>query len=213
MKKTHLLVIFALLIIIGIILLVLSLSEQPPADQEEQEQEQQEQEEQIDTTTQDGNGRLEMQGYFINIPDDYNCTGGLTEGYRYVDAECIPKDGDDYKIVVDFGLTVTVIAGDNTYAPYMVSFKRHTLGDVCWVYDGETPMTIDAEHYVCSYIEGEDHFLRLGIGKTYDGFARYFNAELVRSADAESNQDDDLVKLANFVNEAIDIDWSVFGEE
>ncbi len=151
-------------------------------------------------------GTLEMQGYYINIPADYDCTGGFTDGYRFLDARCTPKSGEDYEIVVDFGLASTALGEDSFEVMY--SFIRsHNTGAVCQPYAGDPEITLDAEHYVCSNVEDDKNVLTIGIGKSFDGFARHFSADLKRD---DQIQEDDINKLVSFLNRAIDMDWDFF---
>ena len=165
--------------------------------------------EQADLEEQDpeSNNVLDMQGYYLHIPDDYVCTGGLTDGYRYVDAECAPKSGEDYYIVSERGLSASVVATHNTFSEMRSSLLNHDIDGFCEVYPGEPEIALDAEHYICRHVEDGENVLTIGIGKNFGEYASHFAAHLKRDGESE---DEDLEKLVSFLNRTIDIDWSRF---
>ncbi|HDP73878.1 MAG TPA: hypothetical protein ENN46_02885 [Candidatus Woesearchaeota archaeon] len=154
-----------------------------------------------------GDGRLEMQGYYLDIPGGYECTGGFTDGYRFLDAECTPTRGADYKIVVEFGLASTAASSKSEFLDSQISVREHYLDGVCSRHDGE--MHLDAEHYVCVHTEDGKKVVSMGIVKVFDGYARRFEAHLVEEDSGAGTTNEDYIDtLAEFLNQAIIINWA-----
>ncbi len=152
---------------------------------------------------------LDMQGYYLDIPDGYDCVGGFTQGYRYLDAECELEQGD-YMIISERGLAVTTVAGDS-FASMYSSLLSHDINGFCEPFAGSEDIDLDAEHYICEHIDEGKNMLTIGIGKLFNNnqYAQHFEVHLQRELDSEI-EDDDIDKLIDFLNKAIVIDWSDF---
>ncbi len=159
----------------------------------------------------EGDSRLDMQGYFLDIPAEYECTGGLTQGYRYLDAECIPEEGD-YKIISERGLAATVVAGDS-FASMYSSLLSHDIDGICYPLVDTEEIELDAEHYVCEHVEDDKNLLTVGIGRLFhdNHFASHFKVHLQRELGSDM-EEGDFDRLVSFMNKAIDIDWSIYEE-
>ncbi len=210
MKNIYIIVALLLLVVITIFLFLGPADEaDPEIINEVDPQTVDENDEQTDTREEDleSDNILDMQGYYLHIPDDYECTGGFTDGYRYVDAECTPKSGEDYYIVSERGLSASVVATHNTFSEMRSSLLNHDIDGVCEVYPDEPEIKLDAEHYICRHVEDGENVLTIGIGKNFGEYASHFAAHLKRDGEGE---DEDLERLVNFLNRTIDIDWSNF---
>jgi len=170
----------------------------------------------------ESDGRLEMQGYYLNIPSDYTCEGGFV-GYRYLDAECFPVDERDYKIVSDFGLPVTRVIGPSGFLENQLPIRslEFTGGVrdliVCEAYTSEN-LNLEAEHYLCDYNQDGKDIITLGIGRVFSAndtyFARWFESHLIiEEKDSQYDKEDYVDSLVKFLDSAIDIDWEYFNPE
>ena len=150
---------------------------------------------------------LEMQGYELKVPRGYECTGGFTQGYRFLDAECEPSRGN-YKIIVDFGLPVTSIDQSKSFNENIMPLRAGDYDAACIPY--EEPLGLGADHYVCPRTEDGQRIITLGIGRVSpNGYANWFEAHLVILED-DYNEEEYIDTLASFASSAIDIDWSFF---
>lgn len=154
----------------------------------------------------EGDGRLEMQGFYIDIPDDYNCEGGYTL-YRFLDASCTPKSGEDYEIIVDYGLP-TAGLGDDRFVSARAQMGSYDLDGVCEVYSGEPKIELGAESFICNHTKDGKSYLTIGMTKSFDNHGVWLNSHLVRESDRDG---EDVDRLVSFLNRAIDIDWDFFG--
>lgn len=150
---------------------------------------------------------IELQGFELNVPRGFDCSGGFTDGFRFFDAECLPSRGA-YKIVVDYGLPTTRVDTSQSLSEYMVINRGFTYDGSCFVYD--ELLVEGAEHYVCTHIKSGEKVISLGtVHSPSRGIAVWFESHLVVIDDELSN-DDYLDILADFVSRAVVIDWSNF---
>ncbi len=150
---------------------------------------------------------LEMQGFELKVPRCYDCTGGFTQGYRYLDAECEPSRGN-YKITVDYGLPVTRIDPSKSFNENMMPLRARDYDATCMLY--EEPLGLGADHYVCPRTEDGQRVITLGIGRiSPKGHANWFEAHLTILED-DYDEGEYIETLASFASNAIDIDWSFF---
>lgn len=213
MKKIYIILIIVIIVTAGIFILIGNDEVDPdPNEQLDQQEEMEEREELEEMEVQgDSDSRLDMQGYYLDIPENYDCVGGLTQGYKYLDAECEPDEGD-YRIVSERGLAVTTVAGDS-FASMYSSLLSHDINGFCEPFAGSEDIDLDAEHYICEHIDEGKNMLTIGIGKLFNNnqYAQHFEVHLQRDLDSDI-EDDDIDKLISFLNTAIDIDWSIYEE-
>ncbi len=162
---------------------------------------------------------LDMQGYHLYPPSEYNCEGGFTEGYRYLDAECVKNGRSDYRINVEAGLASSGInweEGKLTANQIVVRSFEFTGGQygvtVCEEFYSEN-LNLDAEHYLCNYLKDGKDTIVIGIGKSFyhpnASFGRWFEAELVVEEGNDNYEKEDYIgDLVAFLNSAIKIDWN-----
>ena len=166
---------------------------------------------------------LDMQGYYLDPPANYNCVGGFTDGYRYLDAECLPKDGDDHVINVGAGLAASGINWDegrlvaNQIVVRSFEFTGGQYGvTVCEEFRSED-LRLGGEYYLCLYDADEGRTVTIGVGKSFrDGdsaFGRWFEADLVIDAEEDYSEEDYVETLAKFLNSSVKIDWSDYAPE
>ena len=151
---------------------------------------------------------LEMQGYELDVPRGYECTGGLTDGYRYLDAECIPEN-EDYIIEADTGLVASAIGSTSEYPESHISSRQTQLDAVCTRYREE--MELGADYYSCIEEKSNEVIITFGIIKAVESeVSRWFEARLLtQEHEVDSEEAKEYVQtLANFLNSAAKIDWS-----
>ncbi len=151
---------------------------------------------------------LDMQGYELDVPPGFQCKGGFTDGYRYLNAECLPDRGD-FEITVERGLTATSI-GDDDFTEYMIkSRSREFTGSnekiVCENLDPDR-LSLGAQDYLCIHSIDNMPTVTIGIGNSYDGVARWFESHL--KVDDDKDIRDYIDVLSKFLDEGIKIDWS-----
>lgn len=149
---------------------------------------------------------LEMQGYELDVPRSYECTGGFTDGYRYLDAECIPEN-EDYIIEADTGLVASAIGSMSEYPESHISLRQTQLDAICTRYREE--MELGADYYSCIEEKSNEVIITFGIVKAVESdVSRWFEARLI-SQEIDSEEAKEYVQtLANFLNSAVKIDWS-----
>lgn len=167
---------------------------------------------------------LDMQGYYLYPPKDYDCEGGFTDGYRYLDAECEPKDRGDYVINAGAGLASTSISWEegkligNQITVRSFEFTGGQYGKiVCEEFYSED-LNLDAEHYLCKYPKDGDYVLTMGVGKSFyhsnSSFGRWFEADLVvKEEDDDYSESDYIDKLVKFLDESVKINWDDYAPE
>ncbi len=165
---------------------------------------------------------LDMQGFYLYVPQGHHCEGGFTDGYRYLDAECHHEDRDDYEIEVQRGFTVTTVNPEEGLVPHQISVRSFNLtGErdlhVCEEYSSKD-LRLDAEHYVCFHKREDKDVIIMGFGKTFlhdDGaYARWTEAEIrIQDEEAEYTEEEYIETLARFLNVSIDVDWSEYAPE
>lgn len=156
------------------------------------------------------NNVLDMQGFELKVPRNYECTGGFTDGYRYLDAKCTPKRGS-YEIIVDFGLTMSGMDMTKSFAENIMPLRVREYDATCVVYNER--VGIGAEHYICPRTEDGQRIVTMGIGKVFEaGYARWFEAHLV-ILETDYDKEEYVDTLVSFVGQAIDIDWDFFDSE
>ncbi len=172
----------------------------------------------------DSEDYLDMQGYYLYPPEDYDCEGGFTDGYRYLDAECTPKDRSDYVINVGAGLASSGINWEegklvgNQIVVRSFEFTGGQYGKiVCEEFYSED-LKLDAEYYLCKYFEDGDYVITMGVGKSFyhpnSSFARWFEADLVvKEDDDEYTEGDYIDKLVKFLDESVKINWDDYAPE
>lgn len=177
--------------------------------------------EEVDET----DGMLDMQGYYLAPLDNYECTGGLTDGYRYLDADCVPTDSDDHVIRVGRGLDAIAIVWDGgRFIGNQVGLRNYDFTggqrgvSVCEAFESED-LQLDAEHYVCIYDGEKGRTITIGIGKSFRvdedaAYARGFEADLfIKKEGDDYNEQEYVTTLARFLNDSIVIDWSQYAPE
>jgi len=167
---------------------------------------------------------LDMQGYYLYPPEDYDCEGGFTDGYRYLDAECTPKDESDYVINVGAGLASTSISWEegkligNQITVRSFEFTGGEYGViVCEEFTSED-LNLDAEHYLCKHSKNGEAVFTMGVGKSFyhseSSFGRWFEADLVvKEDDDEYTEGDYIDKLVKFLDESVKINWDDYAPE
>lgn len=158
---------------------------------------------------------LDMQGYYLYPPQNYNCVGGFTDGYRYLDAECTPEGRDDYEIHVEAGLAVSGINPEEGLVANQIVVRSYEFTNgqrdvyVCREHSSEE-LKLNAEHYLCTYNRDEEPVITLGIGKSFHtsetSFGRWFESHLIIK-DYEYTEEDYIELLENFVNSSVKINW------
>lgn len=163
-------------------------------------------------------GLLEMQGYYLSVPDGYTCTGGFTDGYRYLDADCVPEDRSDYSIEVQRSLPATRISEEGIVANQLGVRSRELSDDdsaglceeIDQEYGNQKMGNLNAEHYVCFHEQDGKPVITLGVAKNFSGYARWFEAHLTVEEESDLSGYDFVDILADFLNNAVIIDWSDF---
>lgn len=150
---------------------------------------------------------LEMQGFELNVPRGYECTGGFTQGYRYLDANCEPSTGN-YEINVDYGLPVTSINPDQSFTEYFTILRAREYNDNCIAY--QEPVVAGSDTYLCIHTQNAQRTITMGMGKIYNqDFARWFEAHLV-ILDEDLDEEEMVETLSSFLRQSIEIDWKSF---
>lgn len=156
---------------------------------------------------------LDMQAFFLEVPDNYSCSGGFVDGFRYQEARCINNSREDYEIVVNFGLTATRIDPEVGIIANQIVVRSHDLtGGVCQVHSPQY-LNLDAKYYLCFHEDNNQPTISLGVTKSYDTYARWFESDLLINKEEEYNQDDYIEILEKFLNQSIKIDWNEFKNE
>ncbi len=170
------------------------------------------QEEEREKEEEEEDNRLDMQGYFLDVPDNYTCSGGFVDGYRYQDARCTHEQRNDYEILVNRGLAMSTINPEKGLVNNQLVVRASSLNANCQEHYPKN-LHLDAEHYLCFHEEDGNPIITLGIGKSFDDYGRWFEADLVLVNDSSYNQDDYINTLENFLNQSIDIDWDYYRRE
>ena len=166
---------------------------------------------------------LDMQGYYLYPPDNYNCQGGFTD-YRYLDAKCLPKNRDDYTIEVGAGLASSRIDWDegrliaNQIGVRSFEFTGGQYGKIVCEEFKSDDLNLDAEHYLCSYLKEDKKIFTLGVGKSFylenASFGRWFEANLIVEEENNYYSNSDYVNtLVNFINKSIKINWEDYAPD
>ena len=210
MKNLIILVVLIILIIIGI----LFFQKDGGVDLYEGDREELSQEE-LDSSE----NYLDMQGYYLYPPSNYDCEGGFTDGYRYLDAECKPKNRSDYLINVGAGLASSGINWEegrliaNQIVVRSFEFTGGQYGvTVCEEFYSEN-LNLDAEHYLCKHLKDGENTITMGVGKSFyhpnGSFGRWFEADLVIKEENDNYTESDYIdELVSFLNNSVKIDWS-----
>ncbi len=152
---------------------------------------------------------IDMQGYELDVPDGFQCTGGFTDGYRYVDAECLP-DAGGFKIVSETGLTATSVGESGLVSHHIGYRSREFTGgsdDIVCEQLIHDDLTLDAENYVCVHSTDGDRTITVGTGKTFGEVARWFESHLIVLEEEDIENEKYIDIMALFLDESIDIDW------
>lgn len=179
-----------------------------------------------DTNRENSNsdGLLDMQGYYLDPPSNYDCVGGFTDGYRYLDAVCTPKGQDDHVINVGAGLASSGINWDegrlvaNQIVARSFEFTGGQYGvTVCEEFHSED-LELGGEYYICFYNANEGRTLTIGVGKSFlaggSAYGRWFEADLVINVEeGDYSEEDHAETLAKFLNDSVKIDWSDYAPE
>ncbi len=160
---------------------------------------------------------LDMQGYYLYPSPGYSCEGGFTDGYRYLDAECIPEERDDYKIDIEAGLAMSAINPDkglvdNQIVVRSMEFTGRQHGVIVCEEHTSEGLRLDAEHYLCTHERDGEPVLTLGTGKSFHGtdssFGRWFEADLtIKDSDNDYAKEDYIELLERFVSSGVKINW------
>lgn len=166
---------------------------------------------------------LNMQGYYLQIPPNYNCQGGFTDGYRYLDAKCSHVDREDYRIVVEPGLAATSISDLTKFIENQLVVRSFEFTGgvynlyICDPYFSED-LKLGAEHYVCEHSQDGKKTFTMGTGKAFSAnnsyFARWFESHLIiEENDNDYIKEDYINVLTKFLNSSIDINWEDYNPE
>lgn len=167
---------------------------------------------------------LDMQGYYLYPPEDYVCEGGFADGYRYLDAKCIPKGRSDYVINVGAGLASSGINWEegklvgNQIVARSFEFTGGQYGKiVCEEFYSED-LKLDAEHYLCKYLKDGDYVITMGVGKSFynpnGSFGRWFEADLIIKEENDDYEESDYIdELVKFLDKSVKINWDDYAPE
>lgn len=158
-------------------------------------------------------GTLDMQGYELEVPKGYSCSGGFTDGYRYLDAKCKPNKGKQ-EILVEAGLVVSGIDPEkglvaNQLVARSYEFTKQYGISVCEEYHSED-LQLDAEHYLCIHEMNGKRTITIGTGKSRNTQGWWFESHLQTNPDDKIPNEDYIKELTKFLNSAIKIDWEKF---
>ncbi len=166
---------------------------------------------------------LDMQGYYLYPSPGYECVGGFTDGYRYLDAECVPEERDDYKINIEAGLAMSAINPDkglvdNQIVVRSMEFTGRQHGVIVCEEHTSEGLRLNAEHYLCTYERDGQPVITLGTGKSFHGtdssFGRWFEADLViKDSDNDYTEEDYVELLERFVSSGVKINWEDYEPE
>ena len=156
---------------------------------------------------------LDMQGYELETPRGYTCTGGFTDGYRYMDAKCEPSRGQ-HEITVEAGLAVSGInPAEGLVANQIVvrsyEFTKQYGVIVCEPYHSED-LKLDAEHYICLHEMDGKRTITIGTGKSRSNHGWWFESHLQTKPTDETTNEEYAETLTKFLNSAIKIDWNKY---
>lgn len=213
-------IIFAVIIILILITLFILINNREEALVSTSEEELSDEE---GAALENGQDYLDMQGYYLYPPEGYTCEGGFTDGYRYLDAECVPEGRDDYEINVGAGLASSGIDPEKGLVANQIvvrssEFTNRQYGVyVCEEHTSEE-LKLDAEHYLCTYNRDNQPIITLGIGKSFyhpqSSFGRWFEAEMIiKENDETYTQEDYIDLLEKFVNSSVKINWEDYKPE
>jgi len=158
---------------------------------------------------------LDMQGYFLEVPKAYNCSGGFVDGYRYQEARCLNNDRSDYKIIVDHGLAASGINPekglvDNQLVTRSFEFTGGVYGQIICQEHYPENLKLDAEHYLCFHNLDGNRAITMGIGKSFGNYGRWFEADLIIEEETNYTENDYIEILEKFLNQSIVIDWDKY---
>lgn len=156
---------------------------------------------------------LDMQGYELEVPKGYTCTGGFTDGYRYMDAKCKPNRGNQ-EITVEAGLAVSGINPAqglvvNQIVARSFEFTNQYGVIVCEEYISED-LNLDAEYYLCIHEKDNKRTITIGVGKSKNTHGWWFESHIQTSPDDETENKEYIEELTKFLNSAIKIDWNKY---
>ncbi len=162
--------------------------------------------------------RLDMQGYFLDVPENYICSGGFVDGYRYQEARCNHINRDDFEIVVDHGLVVSGINPekglvDNQLVVRSFEFSGGVYGLILCQEHFPEYLSIDGEHYLCFHTIDSNQIITMGVGKSYSNYGRWFEVDLIIKQDTDYSQNDYIELLEKFLNQSIKINWEDYRNE
>jgi len=160
---------------------------------------------------------LDIQGYYLYPSPGYDCVGGFTDDYRYLDAECVPEERDDYEINIEAGLAMSSINPekgivDNQIVARSMEFTGRQHGVIVCEEHTSEGLRLGAEHYLCTHERDGEPVLTHGIGKGFyqsDGaYGRWLEADLIiKDSDNDYTQEDYVELLERFVSSSVRINW------
>lgn len=143
--------------------------------------------------------KIDLQGYFLNVPYNFSCDGGYLFPYYYEDVICSPLNRNDFIIIVDYKMKFT------TDYNKLINTKN------CYNLSGDY-LNFNANYYYCSNYDDDSYTVSLGIYKNLaDEYSRFTELHLITS-DLENNYEviDYLNILQDFANKSLEIDWQFF---
>ncbi len=161
---------------------------------------------------------LDMQGFYLEVPENYTCSGGFVNGYRYQEARCNPVNRDDFEILVDHGLVVSGINPEKGLVSNQLVVRSFEFSggvyDLILCQEHFTRyLNIDGEHYLCFHTKDGNEIITMGTGKSYSNYGRWFETDLIIKQDTDYTQNDYIELLEKFLNQSIKINWEDYRNE